>query len=79
MQGTNQSLHFQKIRKPILGYTDSYWASDSTDRRSQTGYFFVMANAAITWESKKQKTTALSSTEAEYMSLTEATKETVSA
>lgn len=36
-----------------------------------------MANTAITWESKKQKTTALSSTEAEYMFLTEATKEAV--
>lgn len=70
---TNQSLYFQKTGKPILGYADS----DSTDRRSHSGYFFVMANAAITWESKKQKTTTLSSTEAEYMSLTEATKEAV--
>lgn len=62
---TNQSLYFQKTGKPIFGYSD--WASDSTDRSSQSGYFFVMANAVITWESKKQKTTALSSTEAEYI------------
>lgn len=36
-----------------------------------------MGNAAVSWESRKQKTVALSSAEAEYMSLAEAAKETI--
>lgn len=74
---TGQGLKFQKSGKSFFGFADSDWASDSLDRRSHSGFFFVMANAAITWESRKQRTTALSSTEAEYMSLTEATKEAI--
>ena len=35
-------------------------------------YVFVVNNGAITWRSKKQTTIALSSTEAEYIALSEA-------
>ena len=37
----------------------------------------MMNNGCISWRSKKQSTVALSSTEAEYMALTEATQEAV--
>lgn len=37
----------------------------------------MLGDSAISWDSKKQGTVALSSTEAEYMSLTEAAKETI--
>lgn len=46
-------------------------------RVSYTGFVFKLANTTITWEDRKQKSIALSSTEAEYMALTEAAKETV--
>lgn len=42
-----------------------------------TGYVFKLGGAAIAWESKKQRTVALSSTEAEYMGLSEAAKEAI--
>ncbi|KNC30757.1 hypothetical protein FF38_11748 [Lucilia cuprina] len=47
------------------------------DRRSYTGYVFKFANAAISRESRKQRTVALSTTEAEYMSISESFKEAI--
>ena len=61
--------------KDLDGYADADWASNKLDRRSTTGYCFLLANGAISWKSKKQPTVALSSTEAELMALTHATKE----
>ena len=50
---------------------DSDWGSDSTQRQSQSGYFVRMAKGLISWTSCAQKTVALSSTEAEYMALSD--------
>ena len=58
------------------GFTDADWGSGE-DRRSIGGYAFVLNGAAICWNSKKQATVALSSTEAEYMALTQAVKESL--
>ena len=38
---------------------------------------FILCNAAVLWKTKKQTTTSLSSTEAEYVALSEATKEAI--
>lgn len=59
----------------LVGYTDADWASDVNDRRSVSGYVFLLSNAAISWQSKKQTSVAQSSTEAEYVALASATKE----
>ena len=59
----------------LEGYTDADWGSDPTDRRSISGYIFTVNGTPISWSSKRQATTALSSTEAEYMAATLATKE----
>jgi len=58
------------------GYTDADRGSGD-DRRSIGGYAFLLNRAAISWNSKKQSTVALSSTEAEYMFLTQAVKESI--
>ena len=55
------------------GFTDAYWANGE-DRKSISGYTFLLNGVAISWTSKKQCTVALSSTEAEYMALTQAVK-----
>jgi len=61
----------------ITGYTDSDWAGDKDDRKSTSGYVFLLGGAAISWKSRKQDVVATSSTEAEYVALTEAAKESV--
>jgi hypothetical protein len=45
------------------------------DRRSQVGYVYELAQGSIFWSSNKQKSVALSSTEAEYMALCECVKQ----
>ena len=59
----------------LIGYSDANWAGDIETRRSTSGYVFYVTGGAVSWGSKKQATVALSSTEAEYMALTEAAKE----
>lgn len=59
----------------LTGYADSDWAEDSNDRRSTSGYTYRLGLSVISWKSKKQPTVSLSSTEAEYKSLSNACKE----
>jgi len=56
----------------LFGYSDSSWADDPDDRHSTAGYVYLLADAAISWCSRKQRTAAQSTTEAEYMALAEA-------
>ncbi|GBP91603.1 Copia protein [Eumeta japonica] len=51
------------------GYCDADWASSENDQRSCTGYAFLFQGGKISWNSRRQPTVALSTTEAEYMSL----------
>ena len=66
----NRDLH------PIL-YSDADWAGDLDTRKSTGGYICLLARSAVSWSSKRQQTVTLSSTEAEYMALTQATKEAI--
>lgn len=56
-------------------YCDASWADGADKRRSTTGWVCTVDGAAISWESRLQKTVAMSSTEAEYMAISDATKE----
>lgn len=49
--------------------------SNIDDRKSITGYVFLIHGGAVSWQAKKQPTVALSSVEAEYMAATQSTKE----
>ena len=58
---------------PLCFQDASY--GDGPDRRSRTGYIILMCGAAIVWGSRLQTTVALSTVEAEYMSLAAACQE----
>ena len=71
----NVGLRFRRTGKALEGFVDADWANCPNDRKSYTGFVFALAGCPITWEARKQRTVALSSTEAEYMALSEAAKE----
>ena len=50
-------------------------AGDIEDRKSISGYDFLLGGAAINWKSSKQSCVALSTAEAEYVALCAATQE----
>ena len=58
----------------FYGYVDAAYGN-ADDHRSTTRYVFIAGEGAITWSSKKQIVTALSSMEAEYVALSEASCE----
>lgn len=78
LKGTlNYGLVFSKDDCELEGFVDADWASNTKDRRSYTGYAFKLNGSVVSWESSKQKSVALSSTEAEYIGMCEAAKEAI--
>lgn len=59
----------------LIGYSDADFAGDVDTRKSTTGYIFLMNGGPVTWLSQKQKTIALSTTEAEFVAASESAKE----
>ncbi|XP_035539980.1 secreted RxLR effector protein 161-like [Juglans regia] len=71
-------LKFEKSEDSLVtGYVDSDYAGDLDKRRLTIGYVFAMAGGPVSWRSNLQSTIALSSTETEYMAVTEAVKEVI--
>ena len=71
------TYHRSSTPTPLLGYSDADWSNDPATSRSVGGYAFILAGGAISWSSALQPLVALSSTEAEYIALTDAAKEAV--
>jgi len=72
LQGTKEcGLFYKKGEKSdLFGFTDSDYAGDSDDRKSTSGYVFIMGTWAVSWSSKKQPIVTLSTTEAEFVAAT---------
>ena len=62
-------------RWSIEAYSDSDWAGDKDTRLSVSGFVIYLLGVPICWRSKQQRSVALSSSEAEYIALSEAAKE----
>jgi hypothetical protein len=59
----------------LKAFSDSDYAVDKETRRSVTGYAICFDGSPVSWRSKGQKTVTLSTTEAEYVALSEVTRE----
>ncbi|HEY9819031.1 MAG TPA: Ty1/Copia family ribonuclease HI, partial [Candidatus Obscuribacterales bacterium] len=58
----------------MAGYVDAAHANDLRNRRSTTGYAFLLSGGAISYRCKTQSITATSSTEAEFLAAVAASK-----
>ena len=79
LRGTlDRAIHLGPIDpgNNLIGYFDSAHA-DTPSKCSTCGYLFTLYGGIISWSTKVQRTIALSSTEAEFMAGTEATREAV--
>ncbi|KAL9429389.1 hypothetical protein AB3S75_031241 [Citrus x aurantiifolia] len=69
LKGTTELGVFYKKggNEGLVGYTDSNYAGDLNDRKSTSGYVFMLGSGAVAWSSKKQPIVTLSTTEAEFV------------
>lgn len=74
---TNQALCFGGSNIALQGYVDADMAGDIDNRRITTGYVFTVGGTTVSWVSKIQSVVALSTTEAEYVAATKASKEMI--
>ena len=59
----------------VMGYTDASFQIDKDDSKSQSGFVFTINGDAVSWKSSKQETVADSTTQAKYITASEAAKE----
>lgn len=75
---TKMRLTFRKEGQFVVkGYCDADYGAYLDKRRSITGMAFTVGGNVISWRSSLQKVIALSTTEAEYIALCEASKEAI--
>ena len=70
-----KKLESDKANWTMTMFSDSDFASDKETRISVTGYILFLMGVPIVWKSKSQRGVTLSSSEAEYVALSEAAKE----
>lgn len=73
---THFVFRYSRNSRKIMMQTDSDWApKEAEKRRSTSGYVSLWGNAALSWKSKGQTSTAESSAEAELVALSLGAKE----
>ncbi|XP_059669135.1 secreted RxLR effector protein 161-like [Cornus florida] len=78
LRGTiDKCLCFKRGEVKLHGYVDSDFTGEVDHRRSIIGYVFMVRTSTVSWVSQIQKIVALSTTKAEYMAMTEASKEMI--
>ena len=75
MYGLKLEPEREKEMWKLIAYTDSDWAGDKETRISVSGYILYFVGVPIAWRSKAQTNVTLSSSEAEYVSLSECVRD----
>ncbi|GAA0157280.1 hypothetical protein LIER_14583 [Lithospermum erythrorhizon] len=73
----DKCLYFGNDELKIQGYIDADFGGEVDHRKSTTDYIFTVGNTSVSWMSQLQKIVALSTTEAEYVAITKASKEVI--
>lgn len=69
--------YMPNCRNEMTVYCDADFAGDQDSSRSTSGMVFMIGDGPINWKSTRQNLISLSSTEAEFVSLCQAVKDTV--
>ena len=78
IKGTlNFCIRYNHNEEDIMDYSDVDWAGDLDKRKSTSRFVFIYAEGPIYWASRKQDCVALSNTEAEYVALSQCTREAI--
>ena len=78
LKGTSEMcLCFRKGNLTLQGFSDADLGGDFDTKKSTTDYIFTLGGTAVSWKSKLQDRVALSTTEAEYIAISEAAKEMI--
>ncbi|SPO25882.1 uncharacterized protein UTRI_03247 [Ustilago trichophora] len=77
IKGTlNLGIHYpREMFAGLEAWSDSDWAGDVLTRKSTTGAALMFNTAPVNWIAKQQSVVAQSSTEAEYIAMSETSKE----
>ena len=59
----------------LISFADADYASRSTDRRSVSGGVVMCSGGPVSWHSKTQKCVTLSTTQVEYVAMSDMGKE----
>ncbi|KAL4591583.1 hypothetical protein LXL04_004552 [Taraxacum kok-saghyz] len=75
LQGTkdHKLVYKRSDNLEVIGYSDSDFAKCKDDKKSTSGYIFMLSGGPISWSSHKQKLTTTSSMMAEYVAIYNAT------
>ena len=70
-------LVYQRTGQSLKVFCDCDFTDCAIDRKSRSGYVFILAGGAVSWLSKKQPIISQSTCEAEFVAMQEASRETV--
>jgi hypothetical protein len=71
------ALNIEGPDERITAFCDADWAADGSDRRSVSGYVIFIGSTPVIWRARKQSCMSASTQEAEYVSLSDCSKEVV--
>ena len=66
-----------EVTTNLIGYSNSDWGGEVDDSRSTSRYLFCLGTSCFCWSSRKQETTAQSTTEAEYIVVASAVNQVI--